>query len=79
MENKTSLDDDKIEMLEQMLKEATEQANDSERKYEEVRLFIIDHGCILGDVKFYICFLISKPKTEGVSINDIFGLNPFAI
>ena len=36
LESKTSLDDDKIEMLEQMLKESTEQANDSERKYEEV-------------------------------------------
>lgn len=36
LENRTNLDDDKIEMLEQMLKEATEAANDSERKYEEV-------------------------------------------
>ncbi len=38
LENRTNLDDDKIEMLEQMLKEATEAANDSERKYEEVCL-----------------------------------------
>ena len=30
-------------MLEQMLKEATEQANDSERKYEEVRFLPINH------------------------------------
>ena len=29
-------------MLEQMLKEATEQANDSERKYEEVRFLPIN-------------------------------------
>ena len=37
LENRTHLDDDKIEMLEQMLKDATESANESERKYEEVR------------------------------------------
>ena len=37
LENRTNLDDDKIEMLEQMLKDATESANESERKYEEVR------------------------------------------
>lgn len=36
LENRQNLDDDRIEMLEEMVKEATEAANESEKKYEEV-------------------------------------------
>ena len=36
LENRTCQDDDKIEMLEQMVKEATEGANEAEKKYDEV-------------------------------------------
>lgn len=36
LENRQSLDDDRIQVLEQMVKEATEAANEAERKYDEV-------------------------------------------
>ena len=36
LENRQSQDDDRIEMLEQMVKEATDAANEAERKYDEV-------------------------------------------
>ncbi len=53
LENRTNLDDDKIEMLEQMLKEATEAANDSERKYEEVCHNQKQDHCILLIPKYW--------------------------
>ena len=37
LDNKQGLDEEKITMLEQMVKEATEAANEAERKYDEVR------------------------------------------
>ena len=43
LENRGNLDDDRIAMLEQMLKEATEAANDAEKKYDEVRFFFFPH------------------------------------
>lgn len=36
LENRQNLDDDRIAMLEQMLKEASTAANDAEKKYDEV-------------------------------------------
>ena len=51
LENRTTLDDDKIEMLEHMVKEATEAANDSERKYEEVRTILVFWGNLSGNPK----------------------------
>ena len=36
LENRNNLDDDRIEVLEQMVKEATDAANEAEKKYDEV-------------------------------------------
>ena len=36
LDNKQGLDEEKITMLEQMVKEAAEAANEAERKYDEV-------------------------------------------
>ena len=36
LEKRQNVDDDRIQILEKMVKEATEAANDAERKYEEV-------------------------------------------
>lgn len=37
LENRTNVDDEKIEQLEELVKGATECTNEAERKYEEVR------------------------------------------
>ena len=44
LEKRQNVDDDRIDMLESMLKDATESANEAEKKYEEVRLT----GCMVG-------------------------------
>ena len=44
LEKRQNVDDDRIDMLESMLKDATESANEAEKKYEEVRLI----GCMVG-------------------------------
>ena len=36
LEKRTTVDDERIELLEQMVKEATEAANEAEKKYDEV-------------------------------------------
>lgn len=44
MEKRQNVDDDRIQVLEKMVKEATEAANETEKKYEEVLFYRFDNG-----------------------------------
>lgn len=50
LENKSYLDEGRMEKLEQMLKQTEQIANEAEAKYEEVMYFIIDRNVVVVHV-----------------------------
>lgn len=52
MEKRQNVDDDRIQVLEKMVKEATEAANETEKKYEEVLFMDLHKGFMEADVPF---------------------------
>ena len=63
-----NVDDDRIEMLERMIREASDTVMESERKYEEVHLLLVLWSRNLKFFCYSICFIVWHLQFGGKTV-----------